>query len=225
LDFINATVPAPISVAASQDWYAVFTFLEWWHAHLDLLSNRDGVDGLWSSFVLQASTPVQVVKVFISTAGYQTLVVLPEGCIPSNPSNCYTLRGGEYRLNASSTWSPNIANISSNIYPLIVDSWLGYSGYAELGFDDITLGWQGARNPAFENQTIGAFDTKDFYLGLFGICPQPSNFTNFDNPIPSYIENLKNQSLIPSISWSYTARNQYRKIYYQFKNVCLSIIN
>lgn len=74
----------------------------------------------------------------------------------------------------------------------------------------MTLGWQGSGDPTLDNQTIAAFEDKDFYLGLFGISPRASNFTNFDDPIPSYMQNLRNKSLIPSLSWSYTAGNQYR---------------
>ncbi|KAK0101065.1 hypothetical protein ONS95_012947 [Cadophora gregata] len=47
-------------------------------------------------------------------------------------------------------------------------------------------------------------------MGLFGLTARPSNFTSFDNPVPSYMENLRNQSMIPSLSWGYTAGNQYR---------------
>ncbi|KAF4631862.1 hypothetical protein G7Y89_g6267 [Cudoniella acicularis] len=45
---------------------------------------------------------------------------------------------------------------------------------------------------------------------LFGLTPRRSNFTNFNDPIPSYMQNLKNVSLISSTSWAYTAGNQYR---------------
>ena len=43
-----------------------------------------------------------------------------------------------------------------------------------------------------------------------GLNPRPSNFTNFSNPVPSYLSSLKTQGLIPSLSWAYTAGNQYR---------------
>ncbi|KUJ09801.1 acid protease [Mollisia scopiformis] len=182
--------PSPIVVAPSQNWA--------------------GNDGPWSSFEIQVGTPAQNLQVFISTSVYQTLVVAPEGCISFDPSNCAVLRGGEFYLNASSTWSTNTANLSSNIYPLLVDTQLGYNGRAELGFDVVTLGWKGSGGPTLQNQTVGGFAAKDTYLGLFGISPRASNFTTFDNPIPSYVQNLRNQSLIPSISWAYTAGNQYR---------------
>jgi hypothetical protein len=93
---------------------------------------------------------------------------------------------------------------------MMIDEDLGYIPRAELGSDDKTLGFEGSGGPTLKNQTLGGFEAKDFYLGYFGLSPRASNFTSFDNPIPSYMQNLKNQSLIPSLSWSYTAGTQYR---------------
>ncbi|TVY38218.1 Candidapepsin [Lachnellula subtilissima] len=183
-------VPSPIVVPASQDW--------------------DGNDGPWSSFSLQVGTPSQDVKVLISTAGTQTWVVAPDGCTPTDPSNCATLRGGEYLLNQSNTYVPNLTNLSSNIYNLSFESSLGDTGLGRYGFDDVTLGWQGSGGPMLKNQTVAGIATKAFYLGIFGLTPRPSNFTEFNDPIPSYMENLRNQSLIDSTSWAYTAGNQNR---------------
>ena len=138
------------------------------------------------------------------------MVVVPEGCVSTDPSNCASLRGGEFFLNPSSTWEINTANLTTNIYPLVVDAALGYNGKAELGFDTVSLGWLGAGGPTLKNQTVGGFAVKDFYLGLFGLTPRPSNFSTFNDPIPSYMQNLVTQSLIPSTTWAYTAGNQYR---------------
>lgn len=46
--------------------------------------------------------------------------------------------------------------------------------------------------------------------GLIGLNPRPTNFTNFTDPVPSFLSTLKNRSMIPSLSWAYTAGNQYR---------------
>lgn len=45
---------------------------------------------------------------------------------------------------------------------------------------------------------------------MFGLNPRPTNISNFSDPSPSYISNLKEKSLIPSLSWSYSAGNRYR---------------
>ncbi|KAK6582505.1 hypothetical protein PZA11_004913 [Diplocarpon coronariae] len=60
--------------------------------------------------------------------------------------------------------------------------------------------------------------TKDFILGEFGIGPKPTNFTSFQDPQPSFMWSLRNQSMIPSISWGYTAGARY-----QLKNVAGSL--
>jgi hypothetical protein len=88
---------------------------------------------------------------------------------------------------------------------------LGYSGKGRYGFDNITLGYIGSGGPTLANQTVATIATKDFFLGLFGLKPQASNFTNLNNPIPSFMQNLRSQSIIPSMSWAYTAGNQYRE--------------
>jgi hypothetical protein len=52
---------------------------------------------------------------------------------------------------------------------------------------------------------------KDFLFGVFGLGPKPTNFTDgFNDPQPSFMWSLKNQSMIPSISYGYTAGAPYR---------------
>ncbi|KAE8446630.1 hypothetical protein EG329_011823 [Mollisiaceae sp. DMI_Dod_QoI] len=183
-------IPAPISIPPSQEF--------------------DGDDGPWSTFTVQIGNPPQSVKVLISTYATQTWAIAEEGCGSGDPTNCGKLRGGLYNYSASTSWVPNIANLTTQIYGLEIESNLGYSGNGRYGFDDINLGFQGSNGPTLKNQTVAGVATKDFFVGIFGLKPMPSNFTGFDNPIPSFMENLKNQSLIPSTSWAYTAGNQYR---------------
>lgn len=96
----------------------------------------------------------------ISTAGTQTWLVATEGCTTRDPSNCGTLRGNLYNFNQSSTYAPNLTNVTSNIYNLSFESSLGYSGFGRYGFDDITLGWQGSGGPMLKNQTLAGIATK-----------------------------------------------------------------
>ncbi|KAH9217588.1 aspartic peptidase domain-containing protein [Leptodontidium sp. 2 PMI_412] len=186
----RATLPAPISVLPSQEW--------------------EGNDGPWSTFTLQIGTPPQNVKVLVSTASTQTWAVATEGCGAGDVTDCPKLRGGQYNYTASSSWVPNLANVSNQIYELGLESALGLKGNGRYGFDDITLGFQGSGGPTLKNQTVAGIAAKEFFMGVFGLTARPSNFTNYDNPIPSYMENLRNQSMIPSLSWAYTAGNQYR---------------
>ena len=182
-------IPAPVAIAASQDFV--------------------GNDGPWSSFTLQVGTPAQNVEVFVSTASYQTWVVVPQGCTSSDPPDCANLRGNEFVPSQSDSWKQN--NVTANgTFSLGIETNLGYTGNGEFGYDTVTLGWQGSGGPSLEQQIVAGIATPEFYLGIFGLNPRPTNFTNFNDPVPSYMSTLKQKSMIPSLSWSYTAGNQYR---------------
>ena len=60
-------------------------------------------------------------------------------------------------------------------------------------------------------QLIAGIATKDFYLGLLGLTNRPYNVSSFNNEFPSPLVALKNNSQIPSLSWSYTAGASYRQ--------------
>lgn len=47
--------------------------------------------------------------------------------------------------------------------------------------------------------------TDEFWLGVFPLNPWPVNFTALSNSVPSLMSSLKNQSIIPSLTWGYTA--------------------
>ena len=72
------------------------------------------------------------------------------------------------------------------------------------------MGIQGSGGPSLPNQIVGAFSVDDFYLGFFGVNPASTNFTQQEQGIASYMTTLKNQNLIPSLSFGYTAGNRYR---------------
>ena len=72
------------------------------------------------------------------------------------------------------------------------------------------LGIQGSGGPVLSNQIVAAYSTDDFYLGFFGVNPASTNFTQQEQGKASYLTTLKNQNLIPSLSFGYTAGNQYR---------------
>ena len=171
--------------------------------------NFEGNDGPWSTFTLQVGTPAQDVRVMVSTQHWQTLVVNPLGCGGGEPENCADLRGGLFNQNDSTTWVQN--RVSANgTFEIGVEQNLGYTGNGLYGSDTVALGWQGSNGPSLGQQVVGSIATPDFYMGSFGLDPRPTNFSTFTNPVPSYMQNLKSQNLIPSLSWAYTAGNQYR---------------
>lgn len=180
-----STIPAPIAVSPSQYW--------------------EGNDGLWSTFTLQIGTPEQYIRVLISTAGNQAWAILPEGCTNSYLPNCADLRGSTFNPNTSSTW------ILNNYYDLHIESNLGIVENGEFGFERLGMGWKGSNGPILEHQIVAGISTNDFWLGYLGLNPRPTNFTNFRDPQQSFMQTLKNKSMIPSLSWSYTAGAAYRK--------------
>ncbi|KAM3425356.1 peptidase aspartic [Cercospora zeina] len=179
------STPAPIAINPDQNW--------------------DGIDGEWSSFTLRVGTPPQFVRALVSTASYQTWVVLPQGCeAAADQEACAESRGGIFHRNASSTWA------EQGIYDLWIQQNLGYRGNAVYGYDTLGLGGQGEGGPTLLNTTVGGLAVEDFYLGVWGVNPKPTNFTSFDNGSPSYMALLKEQKHIPSLSFGYTAGARYR---------------
>lgn len=89
------------------------------------------------------------------------------------------------------------------------ESFLGLSGNASYGYDTINLGVPGAGLPSLQKQVIAGLWTDDFFLGSLGLSPVPFNFTNLNDPQPSMLSTLYNQSLIPSRSWAYSAGAHY----------------
>lgn len=74
----------------------------------------------------------------------------------------------------------------------------------------MALSYPGSGTPSFERQLVGGMAVKDIFMGVFGLNPASTNFSDYNNPIPSYMSTLKTQNKIPSLSYGYTAGNQYR---------------
>jgi hypothetical protein len=87
---------------------------------------------------------------------------------------------------------------------------LGLVGNGSYGYDTVSLGLPGSGLPTLKKQVIAGIWTDGFFLGSLGISPVPFNFTNLDDPQPSMLGTLRNQSLIPSASWAYTAGAHYQ---------------
>lgn len=84
-------------------------------------------------------------------------------------------------------------------------------GNGVWGNDTLGLAVQGSGGPTLQNQVVAGIVTDNFYLGMFGVNPKPTNYTTItSNPHESYMTTLKNQNLIPSTSFGYTAGAPYR---------------
>ncbi|KAF7197251.1 hypothetical protein HII31_01406 [Pseudocercospora fuligena] len=189
-------VPGPISWSPSTYW--------------------DGNDGAWNSFLVQVGTPAQSSRVLPSTTGQEFWIPVPDGCTaasPDDPGYCGFLRGA---LPVDGTKSSGPATKESSTWNVIgvytLDAQeldLGYGGNGFHGRD--TVVWVNAStSPKLTQQVVAGIADPDWWVGLAGLGSKASNFTNFNNPLPSYLSNLVDQDRIPSLSWGYTAGASYR---------------
>ncbi|UNI24739.1 hypothetical protein JDV02_010464 [Purpureocillium takamizusanense] len=174
---------APVAVSASQ-------FFE-------------GIDGLWSTFELRVGTPAQNIRFLPGTSSTLTTVVLPEGC-QGQWKDCAEQRGGVFNKTASTTWD------EIGLFNLGFEKGLGYSDNGDFGQDTVGLGYLGSGGPVVNKSIIAGVAGSEFYLSVLGLKPEPTNFTTQNDPQPSFMELLKKQAKIPSLSYSYTAGAPYR---------------
>ena len=127
---------------------------------------------------------------------------------------CAQSRGELFDPSLSTTWSP-LGN-----YSLEIEANLGYDTVASYGLDTVALGFSNdTGGPTLQGQVVGGLEPYLFYTGVFGLKNQPTNFTasndqfNLTNtkPYSSFLTTMRNQNLIPSLSWAYTAGAMYSK--------------
>jgi hypothetical protein len=164
--------------------------------------DSDGDDGPWSSFSIQAGTPAQTYRVFVSTAISALWLILPMGC-PANVATCPGERGNLYNTSASSTWR------EEGNRTLLIGEHLNINAAGTFGNDTVGLGIGG---PVLQNQVVAGIATGQFWLGMLGINPKATNYTPTDPGQPSFMTTLRQQNLIPSIAYGYTAGNQYSEL-------------
>lgn len=146
----------------------------------------------------------------VSTNGYTTWTIGTKGCSTLSLNDCEESRGEYFLTNQSLTWTPN------SIFQLGLQHEMDLGWYtndeANYGFDTVTLGWQGSGLPTVQHSTIANMASLISWLGVFGINPMPANFSTYTDPQPSFMTQLKKNDTIPSLSWGYTAGNQYRML-------------
>ncbi len=94
---------------------------------------------------------------------------------------------------------------------LNLPDYVGHYDNGDYGFDNFGVGLPGSGGVSLDNMVVSALATKDYYLGYIGVTDHPTNFTEFDDPHPSFLSTLKSTGKIPSLSYGYTAGAQYRK--------------
>lgn len=157
----------------------------------------------------------------------------PSGCPSSRGALPFQGRlSTGFLKNESSTWS------EINIFDLGLENNLGYDGNGDYGFDTVGLQIENSGGLTLGHQVVAGIADKDFYLGIFGLGmhvtylplvvsrylsglvpaskalirlpgPKPANFSSFDHPEPAFLPSLKDNGMIPSLSYGYTAGAPY----------------
>lgn len=164
-----------------------------------------GSDGPWSTFLVNVGTPPQTFHILPATNVQETWVPLPQACAQSS-FDCPKARGVPdlststgFDTNRSTSW------IEDGIYNLVSEEVLGYYGNGLYGTDCVQL----SQGPKLEHQVVAGIVDDDFWPGIFGLGPKPTNFSTANDPQPSSMRTLVDQKLIPSLSYGYTAGSKH----------------
>ncbi|KAL8928838.1 MAG: hypothetical protein Q9208_001616 [Pyrenodesmia sp. 3 TL-2023] len=169
---------------------------------------RLGNDGNWSTFSIGVGTPPQLLELLPSTQVPESWVVLTEGCTDEDPRNCSITRGGLFNYDVSSTW------VQKDIYALGSEANLGYtsdnSNNGAYGWENISWAATADVNVTASHTVIAGIATKDFYLGILGLAARSITWEDLSTSPPSLISILKEQGLIETQSYGYTAGAFYK---------------
>ena len=122
---------------------------------------------------------------------------------PSSAGILNAVAASGFQSNLSSTWS------SLGPHRLLADDFLNTSVNGQYGTDRIGLGVEESGSLALTDALVAGITTQPFYIGTFGL--KPANSTSVSKSPATFMTQLKQQNLIPSLSYSYTAGAIYRK--------------
>ncbi|KAI1626664.1 aspartic peptidase domain-containing protein [Exophiala viscosa] len=172
----------------------------------------DGDGDHWSTFAIQIGTPPQVVRLLPSITGNSIFPVENLACYETTDlevSDCPNSRGLVFDPKNSSTYQDD----GEVALPTNPEHWLYPNGeQAIIGFDNVTLDYPHYTNINLPNVTIFPYLGDDFWIGSFGINPtiNDTEADDFNVALPTFMGVLRQQNLIPSLSWGYHAGACYR---------------
>lgn len=188
----GSVIPAPLVIEPSGHWV--------------------GIDGNWSSFIVNVGTPGQAFNTLPATGSNAVWLPLPEGCSDGTQgiADCGASRGviaasgpesDGFNINASATWS------QVGLYGLTIEQGLFDQQQNGLyGLDTVALGESEANS--LDDQLVAGISSADIWLGSLGLGAQSIQFSG-QQDMPSLLSAMKNSSLIPSLSYGYTAGASY----------------
>ncbi|KAF2469283.1 acid protease, partial [Lindgomyces ingoldianus] len=183
-----------------------------------------GNDGSWSPFVIQVGTPAQNFSVLPATNGQNTWVPIADDCQNLNTTNCGASRGvfpfhnaqsPGFQTNLSLTWKP------IGLFELGQNSNLGFTGNGLSGYDIVGFVSDNDSSATYiDQQPVTAYATPNFWLGQMGLSIRRMNFRQDEHP-NSFLTNLRDRGVIPSLSFGYTAGAPYRKSFQYLQSLTL----
>lgn len=117
-----------------------------------------------------------------------------------------------YQPTQSSTWSALGSyqlTTEGNLRPQGSGQVLNLSALGHYGTDVVGLGMDAAAGFTLNNTLVAGILTEPYYIGTLGLVPVQHQ--NLDNASANFMMLLKQQNLIPSLSYGYTAGAMYRK--------------
>ena len=133
------------------------------------------------------------------------------GCLLKDSKDCPQSRGKLFNISTSTTFhDQGIFALGTEIN---LPDYTGEFENGHYGLERLGIGSGEADGATLDDQVVAGIATKDFYLGYLGVTSSPTNFSTFNDPKTSFLASLKNQGHIPSLTFGYTAGNQYRETY------------
>ncbi|KAL8917092.1 MAG: hypothetical protein Q9172_005977 [Xanthocarpia lactea] len=166
-----------------------------------------GNDGSWSTFNFSVGTPLRNLELLPSTQVPESWIVLDVACTDRDPANCSDSRGGTFDFLESSSWE------NKSFYALGAEANLGYNREDNRGFyakELVQLTNPEGANTTVNESVVAGIITPNFYLGVLGLAARPVVWEDHSDSSDSLITILKKQSLIPNLSYGYTAGASYR---------------
>jgi hypothetical protein len=175
----------------------------------------DGVDGAWSTFLLNigddgSGKAGQNFKALASTS--QAVTVLPLNADWCNTSACAQSRGIlPYNGRQSQGYQPNSSfqHQTLGLFSLELPSrGAEPPGNGLYGLDSIGIGLASPQSPVVVRQLVAGHSSKEPFMSSLGLSTALLDVGS--GPIAPYLTNLNASGAIASLSYSYTAGARYR---------------
>ncbi|KAF2196955.1 acid protease [Delitschia confertaspora ATCC 74209] len=181
----------------------------------------DGNDGKWSTFFITVGDDGlgrtgQDFRVLISTSSSITQIpVEADWCTQPDQEKCADRRGVQmFQAKQSLGFQVNVASNWKQLGPYTLPVPPYFDDYPEKNpggsYGTVTVGFGRASSAplSMPGQMVAQINTKDFFMGSFGLSAIPASFGG--KAMATFLQNFANNSLIPSLSYGYTAGAYYR---------------